>query len=219
MKINEIQLLTNDLESTEHYYNQILDIVTIYKNDQEVVFSTVKSKITFLKSKISNPNYHLAFDIPTNKLDEAFESLSKKTLILPISGQTYISDIRHWNAKSFYFYDNNGNLLELIARFDNQHTSGEQFNGKSVLNVSEIGIVTDNVSQLSAKFIRNYGLQSYAKQPPTVDFAALGDEHGLFIIVGRNRAWYPTNRKAGEFPINVKFNVSNPSVIEFVLRA
>lgn len=218
MEINEIRLLSNDLEATELFYNQILDIATDYKTEQEIMFSAGKSKIIFVKSEKSNPNYHLAFDIPTNKLNEAFESLKKKTSILPIAGENYIADIKHWNARSFYFYDNNGNLLELIARFDNHNKSEALFNGKSVLYVSEIGIVTDNVPELAAELMKKYGLQYYSKQTPLPDFIALGNEQGLFIIVDQNRAWYPTNRKAGMFSVNVKFSLPDQSIAEFVMN-
>jgi hypothetical protein len=36
-------------------------------------------------------------------------------------------------------------------------------------------------------------------------FKAIGDDEGLFIVVPENRNWYPTNKPAGIFPMNVEF--------------
>jgi catechol-2,3-dioxygenase len=207
MNISEIQLFTNNLESTEEFYNKILGLGTIYKNDKEIIFFIGKTKIIFVRSEKQNAVYHLAFDIPVNKLDEAFEFMKKRVPVLPVTENSYISDIKHWNAKSFYFYDNNGSVLELIARFDNHNQSDAPFDGASLLYVSEVGIATDDVSKLASGFINQYGLQYYTKQPPMEGFVALGDETGLFIIVDQNRPWYPTQKKAGLFSVDIKFKL------------
>ena len=38
---------------------------------------------------------------------------------------------------------------------------------------------------------------------PGERFAALGDDDGLFIVVERERAWFPTTRRAGVFPVTM----------------
>jgi catechol-2,3-dioxygenase len=214
MKIKEIQLLSNNLTETEQFYNQILNIKTVAKTDKEIKFAVGATKITFISSTESiHPNYHLAFDIPTNKLEEAFAWLNAKVAILPVIADNYISEIKLWNAQSFYFYDNNGNLLELICRYDNPNLSNTPFNGSSILYVSEIGIVSENVPDLATKLIAKYSLDYYAKQPKQDNFMALGDEDGLLILVDQNRNWFPTSKKAEAFRVNITFSLeSHPGV-------
>jgi catechol-2,3-dioxygenase len=210
MKIKEISLLTNNITETEKFYNTILDIKTIAKTATEISFSIGATSVVFIKTDDDiKPNYHLAFDIPTNKLEEAFAWLKERAAILPVTVDSNISEIKLWNAKSFYFYDNNGNLLELICRFDNPRQSDTPFTGASILYVSEIGIVSDNVPELATKLIAKYGLNYYAKQPKQDNFMALGDETGLFILVDQNRNWYPTTQKAEAFRLSVTFNTGN----------
>ncbi|MNW06419.1 hypothetical protein D3C71_2028190 [compost metagenome] len=74
-----------------------------------------------------------------------------------------------------------------------------------MLSVSEVGIVTDNVNDTSNKLVAKYDLQFFSKQPPLPDFTVLGDNNGLFIIVQKDRAWYPTDKKSSVFYTKVIF--------------
>ena len=51
----------------------------------------------------------------------------KHSLLLPYSAKEEIADFSSWNAKAFYFHDNNGNILELITHYDWLATSAGQF--------------------------------------------------------------------------------------------
>ncbi len=210
MKIKEIHLLTNNLPATEQFYNHILDIKTNRKTNQEISFLIGKTELIFINSTESiNPNYHLAFDIPTNKLEEALAWMKEKVVILPVTKDSHLSDIKLWNARSFYFYDNNGNLLELISRYDLQNQSAVPFTSNSILHISEIGIVSQHVQDCANDLIAGYGLDYYAKQPKQDNFMALGDEAGLFILVDPNRNWFPTDKKAEPFWTKIIFHSEN----------
>lgn len=206
MNIKEVHILTGDLRKTEDFYSQLLGFRTIDKDQQHVSFSVNQSTLYFsLSDSVKNPVYHLAFDVPNNKFEEAFSWLSAKTGILPVDKSSKIADFVRWNAKSFYFYDFNGNILEFITRYDNQINSSGAFSGESVLSISEVGFVTDNVKNTCAEIIEKCGLQFYEKQPPLTDFAVIGDSKGLFIVVERNRNWYPTDKKSSSFYTKVIF--------------
>ncbi|MNY37869.1 hypothetical protein D3C86_1724580 [compost metagenome] len=126
--------------------------------------------------------------------------------MLPVTEETEFSDFELWNAKSFYFYDNNENLLELICRYDLDNQSEHTFDGSSILHVSEIGLVSDDVPFLAETLMNKYGLDVYSKQPAQDNFTALGDEEGLFIIVNEDRNWFPTEKKAKSFRTKIIFN-------------
>ena len=205
MKILELELLTDNINETESFYNDVIGLQTLSKTNSSISFSSGSTKLTFRSSENLDPIYHFAFDIPNNKLQEAFEFIEKKTEILPVIPPDKIADFYNWNAKSFYFYDNNGNILEFIARFGLDNASEKPFDGSSIVSVSEIGFVGKIVSQLSDEICKKYDLSVFPKQPKLDKFIVLGTDTGLFIIVEENRDWYPTHKKAKSFWTKVVF--------------
>jgi catechol-2,3-dioxygenase len=215
MKILEVELLSDDILKTEVFYNEVLGLEIMYKDDSTISFNAGMTKLTFHSSKNLNPVYHFAFDIPNNKLLEAFSWIEKKTEIMYVIPPDKIADFYNWNAKSFYFYDNNGNILEFIARNDLDNASHKPFDGKSILSVTEIGLVSKDVSQQSDELFEKYGLTVYSKQPK---FIVLGTVTGLFILVEENRDWYPTDKKSKSFWTKVVFR-NNDEVKEIEITA
>ena len=205
MNILEIQLLSNDITQTKKFYHEILGMEIIHADDLSVKFSAGLSTLLFKKTDIENPFYHFAFTIPANKFEEAYAWVSERVQLLPVTSGDTIADFKNWNAKAFYFYDNNQNIVEFIARFDLDNNSDKPFDGSSIYSISEIGIVTDNARKYSEKLIKQYDLNFFSKQPPQDDFAAIGDDNGLFIVVNNKRNWYPTNKPSGKYRTSVKF--------------
>ena len=115
MNILELELLTDDLIKTEVFYNEVLGLQTVSKNESYISFIAGATKLTFRPSENLNPVYHFAFDIPKNKLMEAFSKIEKKTEILEVIPPDKIADFYNWNAKPFYCYDNHGNIIEFLA--------------------------------------------------------------------------------------------------------
>ena len=206
MNILELELLTDSITETELFYTDVIGLKTISKTNSSVSFAAGSTKLTFRSSENLKPVYHFAFDIPNNKLLEAFACIEKKTEIMEVVPPEKIADFYNWNAKSFYFYDNNGNILEFIARFSLDNASEKPFDGLSILSVSEIGFVTKNVSKLSDEMFNKYGLSVFSKQPKLEKFIVLGTDTGLFILVEENRDWYPTHQKAKSFWTKVVFD-------------
>lgn len=205
MKILELELLSDDIIKTEQFYNEVLGLPTISKSESSISFETVATKLTFRLSHNQHPVYHFAFDIPNNKLIEAFSSIESKTEIMDVVPSEKIADFYRWNAKSFYFYDNNGNIVEFITRFDLKNDSPKPFDGSAILSVSEIGFVSKNVEQQCEEMYNKYGLTVFPLQPKLNKFIVLGTQTGLFILVEENRDWYPTKVKSKSFWTKVVF--------------
>ena len=206
MNILELELLSDDVLKTEAFYNRVLGLDTLHKDRSSVSFQAGATKLTFHSSQNVKPVYHFAFDVPNNKLLEAFSWIESKTEIMYVIPPNKIADFHNWNAKSFYFYDNNGNILEFIARNDLDNASEESFDGKSILSVSEIGLVSKDVAVQCEELFTKYGLTPYFKQPKLPKFIVLGTVTGLFILVEENRDWYPTEKKSRSFWTKVVFN-------------
>ncbi|HKO77345.1 MAG TPA: hypothetical protein VJU52_09015 [Flavobacterium sp.] len=218
MNILELELLSDDVPKTEAFYNQVLGLETLYRDHSSVSFNVGVTKLTFHSSQNVKPVYHFAFDVPNNKLFEAFSWIESKTEIMYVIPPDKIADFYNWNAKSFYFYDNNGNILEFIARNDLDNATQNPFDGNSVLSLSEIGLVSKNVEEKCDELFDKYGLTSYSKQPKLPKFIVLGTVTGLFILVEENRDWYPTDKKSKSFWTKVVFNQEGETRVLEVLE-
>jgi len=212
MQILEVIMMSDDLKKTEEFYSGKLGLVSINKKPSAISFLAGRSILTFRHSKDLKPIYHFAFNIPNNKLNEAMTWASIKFNLLNIENNDFVADFKAWNATSFYFFDNNGNILEFIARHDLNNKSDEPFSGSSVICVSEIGIVTDDVTELVNRLITNYEIPIYSKQPLQNNFAALGDDNGLLILSSVNRHWYPTDCPAKIFYTNIKLHLNEKNI-------
>lgn len=213
MNILELELLTNDIESTATFYNEIMGLNIISKNSSSISFETKETKLTFRLTEIEKPVYHFAFDIPNNQLLEAFAWIEAKTEILEVIPPDKIANFYNWNAKSFYFYDNNGNILEFIARYNLDNKSDKLFHGSSIVSVSEIGFVSKNILAVCDEICYKFGLSVFPMQPKLEKFIVLGTETGLFILVKEGRDWYPTVIKAKPFWKKVTFRMEKETKV------
>ena len=209
MLLKEIKLQANEPSVLYNFYKEILEFPVSYE-DNCLEVTAGKSKLIFYTTELPvNPFYHFAFNIPSNKFEEAFELIGKKINLLWLDDyKSYIADFVNWKARSFYFTDPAGNILEIIARFDLNDITEEIFSSKLIRNISEIGLVFpgDSFQNDVNKLLQQYPLHYFAKQPPLPQFKALGDDEGLFIIVPENRLWFSTKNKTSKiFPMEINF--------------
>jgi hypothetical protein len=158
---------------------------------------------------MAEPFYHFAINIPANKIEEAKDWLSNKVKLLWMEDyKDDIADFVNWHAKSVYFYDPAGNIVELIARFDLDNNASETFSSHQFLSINEVGLVFSNEHfEKEVMALENlYSLSWFDKQPPLPKFRAMGDDEGLFVIVPEHRNWYPTDKPSGIFPMIVEFD-------------
>lgn len=192
MKLEYIQIITNNIVATTTFYQDIIGLSIIEKSNESVTIQAGNSILRFIEDPQFDSMYHFAFNIPENKLDEAIEWCKNRVDIIRIEDQNVIANFENWNANAVYFYDYNGNLLEFIARHDLNNKQTGEFSSKSILNISEIGIVTDNPLELGNELLTKYGLNFFSKNSNSEVFSAIGDDEGLLIMVRPNRNWYPT---------------------------
>ena len=97
--------------------------------------------------------------------------------------------------------------MELIARFDLHNETNETFSSKQLLAVSEIGLVFPkaDIENKTLHLLQQFSLSYFDEQPPAPHFKAVGDDEGLFIIVTKDRNWYPTSRRSGMYPLEITF--------------
>ena len=207
MHLQQLILETDRLDQLAAFYKTVLQL-PVQEDKQQIAITTGSSTLVFKATNEREPVYHFAFNIPANKIGEAKEWLTGKVDLVWINDyNSDIADFASWHAKSVYFYDPAGNIVELIARFDLDNTTGEPFSPKQLLSVSEAGIVTpkDTLQLEADRLLEQYGLSYFAKQPPLPQFKALGDDEGLFILVPEERNWFPTTIASGIYPMDIYF--------------
>lgn len=215
MKLEQIQIQTNNIQETTAFYQDILGLSIIEKNSKWVTIQAGNSILKFIENSTFDSIYHFAFNIPENKLEEAIEWCKNKVGLIVIEDQNVIANFEAWNANAVYFYDNNGNLLEFISRHDLENASTENFSSKSILNISEIGIVTENPLELGNQLIEKHALEFFSKNNNSEVFSALGDDEGLLIIVKPNRNWYPTQTPSQSNPTEIRIQ-NNENIFELI---
>ena len=208
MRIAKVFLLASDLAALSDFYSTALGLPVQEATDGTLALEVGRSQLVFEAGAAQwSGFYHFAFDIPENQFREAKIWMSRRMSLISDAGGEDEFDFVAWNAHAMYFYDPAGNIVELIARHDLANGSDRPFGGHSLLGISEIGLTTDDVAatvSLLGSWLGVYrGSQDEA-------FTALGDDHGLLIVVKQGRAWFPdTGKEAGLYPVTVLASTDN----------
>jgi len=213
MRLDQIQIKTNNIQETTSFYKSVLELPILENEEKSVTIQAGNSILKFVEDLQFNSIYHFAFNIPENQLEEAIEWCKNKIDLIFIEDQNLITHFENWNAHAIYFYDNNGNLLEFIARHDLNNEQVGEFNSASILNISEIGIVTENPLELGNQLIEEHGLHFFSKNNNSEVFSVLGDDDGLLILVQPKRNWYPTQIPSEHNTTEITLE-NNESIIE-----
>lgn len=207
MNIQRIELLTVDLEAQKDFFTNILELPTeptssrlsIKAGATELLFTQAPSNF--------DGAYHFAFNIPENQYFAAKQWASRRFALLRDKSGNEDFASQSWNSDSFYFFDLAGNVLEFIARHRLQNAVEESFDSSQILNVSEIGLPSEDVILLANRLIRRLGVSVY-KQEPNESFTPVGDEEGLLILPVKDRIWMPDSGvPARPLPIKVSGDV------------
>jgi hypothetical protein len=208
MEITRVILQTSSLKELITFYRNVLELSTELNNLNKMTVGIGNTELVFEQVSGADPFYHFAINIPSNKIEEAKAWLAQRTKLIWMEDyKSEVADFKNWHAKSVYFFDPAGNILELIARFDLDNKTDNPFSSVQFLSVSEVGLVVSEGEwdKTTNNLLQQYRLNYFDKQPPLPQFMAIGDDKGLFIVVPEKRNWYPTNKPCGIFPMEVQF--------------
>ena len=182
------------LGKMKEFYCQLLGLRAVAEERDRFTFAAGETEITFVPAKADEgrPFYHFAFNIPENKILAARDWQKERTPLLPIPPRLRDSkypddvvDYNHWNAHSVFFFDPAENVVEYIARHDLKNAQPGPFDSRDILHASEIAFVVDDVAAAATKFKEVVGVEHY--RGGSDKFMALGDEHGLLLVMKRGR--------------------------------
>jgi hypothetical protein len=204
MNIQSLELLSLDLLAQKDFYVNILELPTELGNSGLLVQSG-RTEILFKQAPPGfSGAYHFAFDIPENQFRSAKKWLTSRTSLLHNKSGKEDFESKSWNSDSIYFLDAAGNILELIARHTLQNGAQGNFNSRQILNVSEIGLPSEDVIGFANEIRARLELPVY-KQEPNESFTPVGDENGLLILPVQGRIWMPDSGvPARLLPVTVK---------------
>jgi catechol 2,3-dioxygenase-like lactoylglutathione lyase family enzyme len=194
-RILSLELLTAaPLARMREFYHQALGLRVLEEQAGRLTIAAGETRLTFVPAEpaTGEPFYPFAFNIPENKVLAARNWQKDRSPLLPIPAGLRdpafpddVVDYRHWNAHSVFFLDPGGNVVEYIGRHDLRNAAPGPFTSADILHASEIAWVVDDVPATAAKLKAVAGVSQY--KGGSDQFAALGDEHGLLLVMKRGR--------------------------------
>lgn len=213
MRIAEIHLHTQCLHGQKVFYHQLFGLPLLAESPTSFTVMAGASTITFVATAEPLPaSYHVAFNIPENQLAAAKQWLAER-VPLQQNGDSDEWFFPDWNAHAVYYLDAAGNILEFIARHNLPTATQQPFAWQSILAVSEIGLATPDVRGFCQQLNARLGLERWRGND--IDFAAVGDEEGLFIVTVNGRIGLAGKWPAQPLPTTVVVRGTKEQTVTF----
>ena len=192
MNIAYLELPTKGLPAQRDFYSKLLEL-PLQVSESKLEVQAGKTTLVFTRAQSGfDGAYHFAFNIPENQFRAAKAWISGRIPILhDETGKDEFAS-ESWNSSSVYFKDAAGNVLEFIARHNLKNGISGEFGGGQILNVSEIGLPSEDVVGFANKICSQLNLSVF-EQEPNETFTPVGDDNGLFILPIKNRIWIPNS--------------------------
>jgi catechol 2,3-dioxygenase-like lactoylglutathione lyase family enzyme len=197
MRITALTFTASDLAAASDFYHGVLGLKTRRTTEG---FEAAVGRTT-LVVRAGSPAWagiHLAITIPRNRFADAKAWLSARTPLVTVDGadEFALAD-EPWCSKSLYFRGPDGIVLELITRDRLENDSSEPFSSASLLCISETGIASRDVPLTVSTLHSTFGAEPFGAGGD--EFAPIGDDDGLFIVVADGRPWFsaPDSRARG----------------------
>ncbi|HMH58194.1 MAG TPA: VOC family protein [Galbitalea sp.] len=188
MRFTSLAITASNVVEAENFYRGVLGLETRRVADG---FDVMIGRTTLMVHNGATPwgGIHLAITIPRNRFDEAKAWLSARTPLSTVDGadEFALAD-EPWRSKSLYFRGPDGIVLEFITRDRLENDSSEPFSSASLLCISEAGVASQNVRTTVAELNSQYGAEPFGVGAD--EFAPIGDDNGLFIVVADGRPWF-----------------------------
>ncbi len=212
MRIASIALETPDLARAAAFYGRTLGLPVEFGSESLAV-RVGWTRLLLREGTLGSGRHHLAFTIPRRMLAEAKSWLTGRVELL--RGQADQDEFEFggvWNARSIYFSDPDGNVLEFIVRRAIADDGDGPFDATRIRCISEIGVAVPDVTAFAETAGEVLGLPRFGDGH--AGFRSLGDADGLLIVVPQGRPWFPTATQNGALPLAVELDGVEPGVIE-----
>ncbi|TPD62490.1 VOC family protein [Stenotrophomonas maltophilia] len=190
MRLLHLSLPVSDVASVAAYFRDVLQL-EVAGDQVRIGWSTIQ-----LQPANGRPvgGVHLAFNVPDNRFADAMSWLRTRTpLQCNPEGLDYFALESSWQSQSVYFTGPDGLILELIGRrrLPASDRTGA-FHGSELTCLSEVGLPSHDVDAVREQASQRFGLRPIS--PPSPQFAPMGDDEGLLIVVAADRRWFPEQK-------------------------
>jgi hypothetical protein len=189
MHIQELILHTRHFADQKVFYHTTLGLSLLAETANSFTVQVGTTHLRFQETQ-QDVLYHVAFTIPRNMFHDAKSWVQKRVPLLHKHGEDEIF-FANLNARSFYFCDTVGNILEYIVHYGLDHETEGAFGAASVLHVSEVGLPVEDVPAFADLLQKQFAIEPYGGSI-SEDFAFLGDISGQLVVVRIGRPWLPT---------------------------
>lgn len=204
MLISKVKLYSNALAKTKDFYVTLLGFNLLHETEDSFVIQAGESELEFQQSDVNDhPFYHFAFDIPSNQFKDAKKWVEAKVVLNREDGEDEVH-FENLDAYSLYFEDPSNNIVEFISRQSSATVEGD-FSSDSILNISEIGITTNDVLSLGNQ-LKEFGIPVKDNQPLEEQFNFMGYDNSFVILVCENRTWFFSNQNSEIHPSTIEID-------------
>lgn len=212
MRIERVSIRSKDLTKVRSHYGDLLGLAVVEK-DRSVEVHIGKTLLIFEEAPESYP-LHFAIMIPTGKLLDARNWLLAKTKLLSNDTGDIFNFSEAWNSSSIYWYDAEGNILELIEHRNIPNQTSGDFSAKDFLYICELGINVQDVLGTLETLKSIVGIDTFIFGNDR--FHPVGTEEGLLILSQTGRNWFLTDVAGMAQPLSV--TISGAKQGEIVLE-
>ena len=198
-------MYASNFEVTKQFYKTTLNFPLTSEEHNSFTIKVGKTTITFTKAPVEEkPFYHFAFDVPSNQFEEAKAWTKGKVELSQGQGddEVYFAFI---DAKSIYFEDPAGNIVEFICRFSDAAQSDEPFTASSLQKMSEMSIVVSDKLKAVAS-LHDVSIFERNREEISAKGLSFMGEHGdatYLLLVNEGRTWFFSNKKSTAFPVEI----------------
>src|SRR5690349_14393235 len=105
MQIRQLILDTSELDTLREFYGKILGLPVTVLTNERIKIGIGMTELHFQQSSAGDPFYHVAINIPSNKIEEARQWLQQRVHLMRIEQYNgEVADFVSWHARSIYFY-------------------------------------------------------------------------------------------------------------------
>ena len=213
MNIQQVTMYASNFEATKQFYLTHLAFPHTSSDENSFTIQVGQTTVTFHKAlEDKTPFYHFAFNVPSNQFEEAKAWVKSKVTLSTEEGEDEVY-FEFIDAKSIYFEDPAGNIVEFICRLSDATKSDKPFSATSLQKMSEMSLAVRNKLEV-VTLLHDVGIFKRNDEEITpTGLTFMGDraDATYLLLVNEGRTWYFSTKEAVSYPLSI--TLTNGAII------